>query len=602
MKLSKYIVISMILSILVHLLLLKATATVTWGRYLPSTDRQFDPQEFYFPISLSREKPPRQEPPKQEELQRRPDPSMPDLATIKRISGDLKREVKQLSGTRKVEAILRESKLLEAPKARYRLDGVDKRRTLGPKLPEDIKPVLATAPRPEILEIDYSQLPAERKTLTNRIFTPKLEREISDAAMLPSLTPHGELTSAFGGAYGLTVQTGYKPTFGAPDFDVAALSRGEDGNRVAASLLDEAPAILQSSPTEKKEVAENLPLPFDDFVDIRVQVVRDRTGSGGYFQVDILPNASSDTLQDIAKDTLFIIDHSTSISHQKLEQFKLAAREALSSLNPRDRFNVVSFTTSAKPLFRVFAPISERNLHTANEYIANLWRGGMTDVFGSLSPFVQQSNGDMNRPLNIFLLTDGQSTVNIYEAPDFLRQIVNLNPGNVSIYPFSAGRQANRQLLDFLGYLNRGSQCHVEEIEQLRPRLVEYISTHSSLVIMNLQYTAEGQVSQDIFPRALPHLYRNESLRLFGRFVNIDDELVLHLSGQDAELKTRDLIFRRRYRDCPTGSRDLSNEWAGQKILHLLALRNCSQDEKEIKSYDAEIATLTRKYGVYAPY
>ncbi|NLZ63485.1 MAG: hypothetical protein GX902_06715, partial [Lentisphaerae bacterium] len=66
--------------------------------------------------------------------------------------------------------------------------------------------------------------------------------------------------------------------------------------------------------------------------------------------------------------------------------------------------------------------------------------------------------------------------------------------------------------------------------------------------------------------------------------------------------KTRDLIFRRRYRDCPTGSRDLSNEWAGQKILHLLALRNCSQDEKEIKSYDAEIATLTRKYGVYAPY
>ncbi|NLF94882.1 MAG: VWA domain-containing protein, partial [Oligosphaeraceae bacterium] len=490
MKLSKYIVISMALSILVHLLLLKAAATITLGHHQLSPDRPFDPKEFYIPITMFREKP-RPEPPQPEEPQRQQNPSLPDLATIKRISGDLKREVKQLSGTRKVEAILRDSKLLEPPKARYRLDGVDKRRTLGPKLPEDVKPVLATAPRPEILEIDYSQLPTERQALTNRIFTPKLEREISSAALLPSLTPHGELTSAFGGAYGLTVQTGYKPTFGAPNFDVAALSRGEDGSGSGTSLLDEAPAILQGSTAEAKTAAQDLPLPFDDFVDIRVQVVRDQSGSGGYFQVDIMPNASSDTMQDIAKDTLFVIDHSTSISPQKLEQFKLAAREALNSLNPRDGFNVVSFTTSAKPLFNVFAPITDRNLNTASEYIAGLWRGGMTDVFGSLSPFVQKSNGDMNRPVNIFLLTDGQSTVNIYQAPDFLRQIVGLNPGNVSIYPFSAGRQANRQLLDFLGYLNRGSQCHVEEIEQLRPRLVEYISTHSSLVIMNLQYTAE---------------------------------------------------------------------------------------------------------------
>ncbi len=600
MKLSKYILISMALSILVHLLLLKATAKVTLGHHLTSVDRPYNPDEFYIPITLFRDKP-KPEPPREEKQSPKPDPSFADLKTIKRISKDLQREVKQLTGTRKVEAILQTSKLLEPPIARYRLDGVDKRRTLGPKLPEDIKPVLATAPRPKILEIEYSSLPKERQALTNRIFTPKLERELSDAPMLPSLTPHGELTSAFGGSYGLTVQTGYKPTFGAPNFDIAALSRGEDSG--GSSLLDDAPSPLTDNLTsEKVASSEDLPLPFDGFVDIQVRVVKDTTGSGGYFQIDIIPNASSDTMKDIAKDTLFVIDHSASISYQKLEQFKLAAREALNSLNPRDGFNVVSFTTTPKPLFNDFASINSENLQTASNYIASLWRGGMTDVFGSISPFVKKSNANLDRPLNIFLLTDGQSTVNIYQAPDFLRQIVGINPGNVSIYPFSAGRQANRQLLDFLGYLNRGSQCHVDEITHLRSRLVKYITDHSSLVIMNLQYTAEGEVSQDIYPRALPHLYRNESLRLFGRFNDIDAELVLHLSGQDADLLNRDLIFRRRYRDCLPGSKDLSNEWAGQKILYLLSLRNCTEDAAKIQDYNSAIAALTRKYGVYAPY
>ena len=225
----------------------------------------------------------------------------------------------------------------------------------------------------------------------------------------------------------------------------------------------------------------------------------------------------------------------------------------------------------------------------------------MTDVFGGVAPYVKNSNGDKNRPLNIFLLTDGRSTVNIHEPPAFLRQITAFNPGNVSIYPFSAGTQANRQLLDFLGYLNRGSKCHVDDVEKLHEELVNYISTHSSLIIMDLKYTAEGPVSQEIFPRSLPHLYRNESLRLFGRFRSIDDELVLTLTGKDADLKPG-MIFRRRYRECPPASKELPREWAGQKILFLLAQRNSTENQTLITRYNAEINALTRKYGVYMPY
>ncbi|MDD3952457.1 MAG: VWA domain-containing protein [Lentisphaeria bacterium] len=598
MKLSKYILVSMGLSLLLHLLLLHITSEMLVGAHATQEGENRRFFERFLPVQIL----PEPELPKPEPVPEKDKESVfPDPETMKKITSDMQREVRQLANVRKIETIFQKDNLLDVPKTRFRLEGVDKQRPPGLDTNADEKPVLATAPRPEIIEIDYASLPAPRQALKMRTITPRLERESSDAAMLPSLTPHGPLTSSAGGAYGLSVKSGFKPSFGAPEIEVPELKQ-ETG--AALSLQDSAPSPLEVA-TDLSATRGNgagLPLPFDGFVDIQVRVIKDQVGNSGYFQVDIIPNANSDALKDIAKDSLFLIDHSTSISPQKLSQFKLATREALSCLNPKDRFNVVAFTSTTNSLFQGYQAVNARNLAEADQYVAGLWRGGMTDVFGGVAPYVKNSNGDKNRPLNIFLLTDGRSTVNIHEPPAFLRQISAFNPGNVSIYPFSAGTQANRQLLDFLGYLNRGGKCHVDEIEKLHEELVNYISTHSSLIIMDLKYTAEGPVSQEIFPRSLPHLYRNESLRLFGRFRNIEDELVLTLAGKDADLKIRDLIFRRRYRECPPASKELPREWAGQKILFLLALRNSTEDQRLIARYNAEINALTREYGVYTPY
>lgn len=599
MKLSKYILISMFLSLILHILLLQATSEVMIGAHAAEAGENRRVPEHFLPVRILPEPEAKMMTPEPEEKKSL---TSPDTATVKKTAASVQREARQLANQRKIENIFQKESLLDLPQTRFRLDGVDKERPPSLAAGIDEKPVMATAPRPEIIEIDYANLPVPRQALKSRTITPRLERESSDTVMLPSLTPHGPLTSAAGAAYGLSVKSGFRPSFAAPDIEVPELKLNSES---PLRLQESAPSPLDLATVDLSPTGAggaDLPLPFDGFVDIQVRVIKDRVGNSGYFQVDITPNANSDALKDIAKDTLFLIDHSTSISPQKLSQFKLATRESLACLNPKDRFNVVAFTSTTNSLFGDYRAVNASNLAAADNYVANLWRGGMTDVFGGVAPYVKNSNGDNNRPLNIFLLTDGRSTVNIHEPPAFLRQISAFNPGNVSIYPFSAGTKANRQLLDFLGYLNRGGKCHVDEIEELRDELVNYISTHSSLIIMNLKYTAEGPVSQEIFPRSLPHLYRNESLRLFGRFANIDDELVLTLAGKDAELKTRDLIFRRRYRECPPGSKELPREWAGQKILFLLALRNSTENQQRITRYNAEINALIRQYGVYTPY
>ncbi len=592
MRLRAYILVSILLSVILHLLLLQATERVHFERA---------PGETLLHVSTvltNLETTPKETPKKDDEAAAK---IFADSKTLQQLSEDNLKPTPS-DAEQLVHDILADAELLAPPKAEFVLEGVE---ALDRQAPDTEKMAeAATAPPPKIIEIERDSLSADRQVLPNRTMTAKIERFDIPEFNLPSLTAPGPLAPASGGVYGFSVKTGSRPQFALPEEDLG----GESGvGTVPGELLPGLPEA-QPTPLELGEIQETLPRggelpkPFDQFVDIEVLVLRDKVGPGGYFQVSISPNQASDELLDIAKDSLFIIDHSASISHAKLVQFKEGTKEALQYLNPGDRFNIVSFTSRPRTLYDIFTPVTPESRKQGEDYVDGLLRGGMTDVFAGLAPFVSKGNGTPDRPVNIFLMTDGQSTVNIHESSFFLRQIYGRNPGNVSIFPFSAGKQANRELLDFLGYLNRGVKCHVDDVRDLSGKLVDFVNGHSSLIIADIRYTVDRDTGRDLYPRTLPHLYRHETLRLYGRFRHLSDELVLNLTGRDATHARRDLVFRRRYADCGPAPESLAQEWAGQKILHLIAARTWATDEAQRKACDQEIHQLTERYHVYTPY
>jgi|GEM_PF-965885 hypothetical protein len=507
------------------------------------------------------------------------------------------------------------------PELRFEGVSVDKA-VLQPQLPQTVpSKVLATAPRPQVIEIKMESLPLSRQALP-RATVPAMERVDVSFKSLPSLLPHGELTSETGVSYNVGLSLGTRPKFGVPGElgkDILKeLSEGADDDLLTglAPLPGKGalpPLTTTADKTLKADTDPMLPkvIALDNFVDVNVTVYRDRRGSG-FFRASIKANSRSDAMGDIAKDTMIIIDHSNSISTSKLSQFKSASIEALTYLNPNDRFNVVSFTSHAKSAFPRFVEANDENRKEAAEYIKRLMRRGLTDVFGGIGPFVQAGNGDLNRPMNIFVLTDGQSTIDVHmmgttkvkntENDEFLRAMVGVNPGNVSIYPFSAGRNANRTLLDFMGYLNRGHNYHVDDLKDFRENLVRYISNYTSLIVRDMKYLAEGKVSRTIYPRDLPHLYRRETLELYGQFDSDDTELVLTLSGYDAKNQRRDLVFRRKYDECPEGGREIAQSWAAQKILHLRAAIILCTDAAKKAAMEREFKRLASDFGIIVAY
>jgi len=530
---------------------------------------------------------------------KRPAPKVQSERTKKQL-------LEAVRNSKRIEKIFETNELVRKPKPKLRLAGLG-RNILAPKLPTPTPPREASAPRPAIVAIDAQKLSPDRLAL-QRPLVPKLPRVQAPDQMLPSLVVSGDLRSAVGNTYNVGMRLTL-PGFGAlrvgdlPPEAFGEEEMGAEGRRTAFAPLAKPPPLPgigglvggRRATVGGKEI-----LKLDKMLSVSMTVFEERQG-GGYYRIDISPNPESDRLRGVPKDVVFVIDCSTSISAQKLAQFRVSAFEGLEYLSKRDRFNIVSFRERSAGLFEAPVPVTEENLKTAQEFVKKLQRGGMTDVFAGIAPSVgkRAESGAAERPLLLFLMSDGKSTVRTsLKNDDFIRKIVNMNRADVSIYSFSAGKSANLQLLDFLAYHNRGMSLHEQELKQFRPQLVNFISTHTDLIVEDLSYHAADELGAEVFPKRLPHLYRGETLSIYGRYPAGLKEVVISLLGQDAEGKPEELIFRGKIKDSPRGSQQLALDWAAQKVFHLMGVRTLAPSPE----VDAQIRQTATKFNLFVPY
>ena len=605
MKLSKYILISMVLSLLLHLLLLVTLAEV--GIIQPGVgcveadDKTIDIT--LVPVTRDESKP------------EKPDDATPDEDGAKGNSagellnkGYAEPEVKELFDEQKLTSPL------PAPKINFA--GL-KTSEIKPELPAPRTAVEPTAPRPEIISVDIAALPTNSNL--NRVTIPKVERMDVPDVKLPSLLPHGPTVTGQGASYNVSMM--FTPgEFRAPNISIDDKGDGTGNGKgdIAGSLVDTGlmppPGDLPSPDimADSADADGGVIVSFEEFVDISVVVKEDTMTSGGFFMASIKANEKSDAVREIPKDIVIIIDRSSSISPKKFSAFRDAAMQSLEYLNSNDRFNVVTFTDKPVSFAKGCIRATDENRSAARHFINSLTRGGTTSVFNGIQPYVKATvpvddvTGRIDirraRPLNIFLLSDGISTVNIYKDDDFLRSITGFNPGNVSIFPFCAGTEANRDLLDFLGFLNRGQSFHAKRLEDVKDNLRGFITNHSSLLIRDIEYMADKNIVKEIFPKKLQHLYRGSDVRIFGCYGPGDTEIVLRVVGYDCNNTRRDVMFRRTIAECEHTDRAIDVEWAAKKIIHLLADKTLAVSPLEKARLDAEINRIKAKFNLAVPY
>jgi hypothetical protein len=493
----------------------------------------------------------------------------------------------------RLQDIFAEQQLLPEPQPKFELKGLGENIIL-PELARLDPAAPPVTPRPEIVEIDADALDPESIAI-DRLVTARLPRVPTGSDNLPSFVVDDEARAGSAGVVAAGMRMSLPASL--PDMGKMVTAAGDDPGNSQDLTPDRAhPGLPETtSPAYPKE---NRPHNIDAMLNVQMVVHRPAVGDG-YFRIDISPNPRSDQLRAIPKDVLFLIDRSNSISPAKLSVFKEAALHAIEYLNPLDRFNVVSFRAAPDSLFDDYVAASSDNLERARKYIRRLFRGGLTDVYAALAPYVAEDTDNPLRPLTVFIFTDGLSTVDDkLDNNTFLQRIVEINRQQVSIYSASCGSEANRFLLDLLAYSNRGVPLHEPELDQFESKIADFIRTHSDIIAANLDYRITGGLDNEIYPRKFPQLYRGETLSVYGRFPAKADSLAIQITGRSADGSLQEFIFRGNPRTAPEVGPELAYDWIAQKVFDLIVQNTLEPSPEKAE----ELQRLVRKHNLQVPY
>ncbi len=339
-------------------------------------------------------------------------------------------------------------------------------------------------------------------------------------------------------------------------------------------------------------------IPIDDLLAVVLETYRDPAEPGRvYFRIAIQPRADKQ-VPVLAKDIVWVQDVSASISEERLSYCRRALTAALDTMNPGDRFALVSFRDTFEALFPAWVPVTPENVAQAKSYVAAMRSFGQTDVFGSLQSLMRLPR-DPERPLIAFVVTDGKPTFGMTESAKIIGAFSSLNNGLMSVYMYGTHSKANAYLLDMLSYCNRGGNTVLTGNRwDIPPTMASLYEGVRHPVMGDVAVVFDSGSQGEVYPTRTANLYKDCPLELFGACPDTTAELVFQVRGLAAG-KGYDSIFRLSLsRHAKLGTPAVKARWSQQKMFHLVG----AYSRRPSQGLMAEMLKVNGQYGVPIPY
>ncbi len=321
---------------------------------------------------------------------------------------------------------------------------------------------------------------------------------------------------------------------------------------------------------------------------------RESADQDGYFALMITPPAEADTGRVIPKDVIIVLDQSGSMEGAKWDQARDAVKFVLEHLNPRDRFNVIAFSTGTRIYARELQPPSEAP--AAKQWISGLEAIGSTDIDLALREAMAMA--DPERPTVVLFLTDGLPTEGVTDTATILANVKAAAPANVRIFTFGVGYDVDTLLLDQLYQTFRGAGVYVRPEERVDDEVSALYAKISAPVLTNLTLDFGAILVDELYPAApLPDLFAGTQLIVTGRFRDGGATTVTLRGELDGE--ERVYSYDVRFPHNAGGAVFIPRLWATRKIGALLqTIRLHGEDPELVDS----IVRLSIRYGIITPY
>lgn len=319
-------------------------------------------------------------------------------------------------------------------------------------------------------------------------------------------------------------------------------------------------------------------------------------GEPGYFMLTLSPGAVRG--EAIPRDLTVVLDVSGSMSGAKIEQARRALHQLLSSLGARDRFRLITFSSTVTAYRPHWTDASDGELREARRWVDGISATGGTNIADALAEAFRVASPEDRLPIVLFL-TDGLPSVG-EQNPERLAERAEQARGRARVFAFGVGYDVNTYLLDRLTAAGHGTTQYVEPDEDVEAAVGGLAATISHPVLGDLALDETPARLTEIYPTRLPDLFAGQELVIFGRYEAADEDRagVLGITGRRAGRQER-FSVNVTLPAHSAGDDYIPRLWAARKVGALQQSIRLNGRNPEV---EREIRETALRYGLLSEY
>lgn len=318
----------------------------------------------------------------------------------------------------------------------------------------------------------------------------------------------------------------------------------------------------------------------------------------GFFMLLVSPQVESLKSKRTPRDLVLVLDTSGSMSDVKMSQAKQAVRKCLKSLDAKDRFALIAFSTGVNPYSDKLEDASSDQIEKAINWVDKLRAGGGTAIAAALDAALDYRSKDSARSFNVTFFTDGQPTVGETNPQKVVKGVTDKNTANTRIFTFGVGDDVNAAMLDQIAESTRAVTTYVRPAEDIEEKAGALYAKISHPVMTDVKLTSSTVKLSELYAPQLPDLFHGSQLVVFGRFSGSGHAAIKlsgKLGGEDKEF-VYEVDFPAK---TDNGREFVESLWARRKVGFILDQIRVNGEQKELVD---EVTTLAKKYGIATPY
>jgi len=234
--------------------------------------------------------------------------------------------------------------------------------------------------------------------------------------------------------------------------------------------------------------------------------------AGGTFAVLVHPPTTLTEVPRAAREMIFVIDVSGSMSGRPVEMAKRALVKCLKRLEPDDTFRILAFSDHVWSMTDAPAAANPGNVARGVAFTEALHAGGGTELQEVIRIALDTPvSGERFRI--VAFLTDG-FIGNDREMVAFARKHL----GSARIFAYGVGDSVNRYVIEAMARVGRGTSVILtldESSEKAADDLFQRVE-HPALTDLKIDWG--GAAVLDLQPNPLPDLYVGRPVMLLGRY------------------------------------------------------------------------------------